>query len=338
MQVFEGFTQHPHHRIGMGIGGAEDHGLFVTERIQLQGQLAADDAIEVVIEHAFVEAGDVKVQLVLQLRLADLPRGQVNALYLLTLVEVNSFFGQQRDVADGRFVVNQPVIGHGFAVAVGIKRMPKDVGGVFGRCGRQTDLDRIKVVQHAPVGRQVLRLIAQLQLAFGHFLVQRIPPVRFIHDDAIKGIDRRRVVTAVHTPDHGLHSRYLHTVLSLNGHIPQFGNVVVLGQWHVLLKQHVAEGILRLITQGRAIHQEQNAFETFCFEQSINQTNDGAGFSGPCRHRQQAAAVPVGQALLYGTDGLELVITQAQICRSFLRQLGLRQLDIALQKIQQTLW
>ncbi len=77
----------------MRVGGAEDERLLLAERVQLLGELLADDAVEVLVDDALVEALDLEIELVLELGRLDLAGGQVQRVDLLALGEVDAPFG-----------------------------------------------------------------------------------------------------------------------------------------------------------------------------------------------------------------------------------------------------
>src|SRR5690606_40274505 len=96
-----------------------------------------------------VEGFDVEVEIVFQFGDVDLAGLGVDHAYLFATLEVDSTGVEQGFVADRRFVVDQPVVGHRLAVAVGIDRLPEDVGGVLGRGGGQADTVRIEIIQRS---------------------------------------------------------------------------------------------------------------------------------------------------------------------------------------------
>jgi hypothetical protein len=136
IDAFKRLAQQAHHHVGMRVGGAEDHGFFFAHRVQLLGQLLADDAVEVFVDDTAVEALHLKVQLVVQLGGFDLAGAEVQALHRVALGEVDAVFAEQGLVTDGRLVVDEPVVGHGFAVGVGVDRFAKNLAGVLGGRGR----------------------------------------------------------------------------------------------------------------------------------------------------------------------------------------------------------
>ena len=178
--------------VGVGVGGAEDQRLLFAEGVDLLGQLLADDAVEVLVDDAPVEALDLEVELVLELGGLDLAGGKVQGLDLLALGELNAVAAEQRLVADGRLVVDEPVVDDGLAVRVGEDGLAEDLRGVARRRGREADMHGVEVVEHAAVAGQVLRSVAHGELAFGHVLVERVAAVGLVDDDAVVGVDGRR--------------------------------------------------------------------------------------------------------------------------------------------------
>lgn len=63
--------------------------------------------------------------------------------------------------------------------------MAKNLSRVQGRRGRQADLHGIKEVQHLTVFGQIVFDVAEADIAFAQFGVQRVTAVGFIDDDAI---------------------------------------------------------------------------------------------------------------------------------------------------------
>ena len=61
------------------VGGAEDQGLLFAEGVEFLGQLLADDAVEVLVDDALVEAFDLEVQFVVQLGGLDFAGAEVRA-------------------------------------------------------------------------------------------------------------------------------------------------------------------------------------------------------------------------------------------------------------------
>ncbi len=311
--------------------------LLLAERVQLVGELLADDAVEVLVDDALVEALDLEIEFVFELGRLDLAGGQVQRLDLLALGEVDALAAQQRLVADGRLVVDQPVVGDSLAVRVGEDGLAEDLGGVACRRGREADAHGVEVVEHAAVAGEVLGMVAHGQLAFGHVLVERVAAVGLVDDDAVVGVHRRRRVAAEHALEHGLHGGHLHAGLGLGGHVTQLGDVVDLGERLVLLQRGLVEGVLRLRAQRVAVDQEQDAAEALGLQQPVHQADDRARLAGAGGHRQQAGAAALGQSGLDGGDGLVLVVAQPQVGVAVLLQLAFGLLPAAGEQVQQAL-
>jgi hypothetical protein len=78
VQGLEGVVEQALDHVGVQIGGAEDHGLFFAEGVELLCELLADDAVEVFVDDAAVERFDVEVQLVVQLGGFDFAGAEVD--------------------------------------------------------------------------------------------------------------------------------------------------------------------------------------------------------------------------------------------------------------------
>ena len=103
----------------------------------------ADDAVEVLVDDAPVEALELEVAARRPARPSrSRPVPRLMRLDLLALGEVDAVLAEQGRVADGWLVVDQPVVGDRFAVGVGVDRLAEDLGGVAGRRGGQADRRR----------------------------------------------------------------------------------------------------------------------------------------------------------------------------------------------------
>lgn len=230
-------------------------------------------------------------------------------------------------------MVDQPVICHGFAVAVGVDRLAEDFGGVLGRRGGQADTAGIEVVEHAAVLRQVLRVVAHGQFAVGHFLVERVTAVGLVDDDTVEGADRWRVIGLENAPDHGLHRGDLHARLIGGAGVVQAIEVVDLRQRLVLLQLHVLHRLGGLGAERGAVDQEQNPVEALGLEQAVDQANHRACLAGAGRHRQQAVACARCQRAFHCLDRALLVVAQVEVGHAFLGQVALGLVAIAGEQI-----
>ena len=301
----------------MQVGGAEDHGFLVAERVQFLHQLFADDTVEVLIDYAAVEGIHFEAEFVLQLGGVHFSGLGVDDVDRFSLLKGNAVLGKEGFVADGWFMIDQPVIRHRFPVGVGVHGLAEDFAGVLGRGGGQTDFHRIEIVQHAAVAGQVLAGVPQGQFAFGHFLVQGVAAVGLVDDDAVELVDGRRVVAHKDTFHHGLHGGHLNACFRFSGHVAQLGNVVDLAEGVVLFQRCFVEGVDGLLAQCGAVYQKQDAVEAFGFQETVHQPDDGAGFTGAGGHGQQRGANATGQGVFGGDNGVLLVIPQFQVAEGF---------------------
>ncbi|MNN32361.1 hypothetical protein D3C81_1460820 [compost metagenome] len=149
--VFEGFIEQGFHTLGVGLVDAEHHGFFFAERVQLVCQGITDHFVESRRDDAAVERLDVEVEFVLQLGDIDFAGLGIDDADRFAFLKADAVFTQLRFVADRRFVVDQPVICHGFAVAVGEHRLTENFTGVFGRGSGQSDFAGVEIIQYAAV-------------------------------------------------------------------------------------------------------------------------------------------------------------------------------------------
>ena len=74
-----------------------------------------------------------------------------------------------------RVVIHQVAVPDGLVGGVAVGHFLKEGKGVGRRCCREADLDGVEVVQHGPPGGRV---------------AGRVPPVAFVGDDGIEGVNR----------------------------------------------------------------------------------------------------------------------------------------------------
>ncbi|MNZ30843.1 hypothetical protein D3C78_481290 [compost metagenome] len=157
----------------------------------------------------------------------------------------------------------------------------------------------------------------------------------FVDDDAVEGVDWRRIVRLEDAPHHGLHGGNLDARLGLGGHIAEFLDVVDLRQGVVLLQGRLVEGLEGLLAEGAAVDQKEDAAEAFGLQQAIHQADDGARLAGTGGHGQQALPAVGGQRLLYRPDGVFLVVTQLEVGEAFLLEPDLSLGAAALEQVEQ---
>ena len=178
-------------------------------------------------------------------------------------------------------------------------------------------------------------MVAHCQLTFGHFLVEGVTAVGFVDNDAVEGVDRRRVVRLEDAPDHGLHGGDLNARFGLGGHVAQLLDVVDLRQRMVLLERRFVERLDGLLTQGAAVDQKEDTAEAFGLQQAVHQADDGARLAGAGGHGQQALAAVVGERLLDGANGVFLIVAQLEIGEAFLLKHRLGRFTAAFEQVEQ---
>ena len=297
------------HPFCMGLVDTENQCFLFAVRVQLIGQLVADDLVKSGCDNATVERLDIEGQLVFQLRYINLASLSVDNADRLTFFIMYTVLSELGFIANRWFVIDKPVVGNGLPITVGKYRFTKNFAGVLGWRGRKANTAGIEIIEYATVLRKVLAVISYGQLTFGHLLVERVTPVGFVDDDAVEFPYGWRIVRAENTADHRLYGSHLDAGFRFCSHIAQFFDVVDLPQGVVLLKSGVVERVNGLLAEGTAVDQKQNALEAFSLEEAVHKTNDGAGFTCARGHGQQAVALAVSQCLLYGLDSFLLVVT-----------------------------
>ena len=130
----------------MQVGGAEDQGFFVAEGIEFLRQLCADDPVKAFGDNAAVKGFDFKIKFVFQFSQFYFTGLGVDDANLAAFVKMNAVLGKQGFLANRRLMVDQPVVGHCFPVAVGKNRFAENFRGMFGGCCSQAYFDGIKII------------------------------------------------------------------------------------------------------------------------------------------------------------------------------------------------
>src|SRR5690606_21715954 len=115
-----------------------------------------DHAVEVLVDDAPVELLDVKIQFVFQLGCFDVAGANINSLDRLAPIKVNAVLTQQGFKADGRFVVDQPVVRYRLAIGVDVYGLAEYLGGMLGRSGGQPNPNGVEIIQNPAVAGDIL--------------------------------------------------------------------------------------------------------------------------------------------------------------------------------------
>ncbi len=267
----KGGLQQAHHHVGVAVGGAEHQRLVRAKGRDAFRQRVADHLIETFGDHFLVEFRDLEIQFIRGLVQVDAFLLHVVDGHLVAHLVVDAALVQLGADVLRRFVVHQMAVQHGFAVGIDKHRRSENLGGVQRRGGGKADLHRVEVVQHAAVFGDVIQLVAEHGFGVGHFPVQQITAMAFIHHDAVVGIHRQGIVVSVHDAVHQtLHGGDMHLGVGLGLRVVQFLDAENVGETLQRLHRRFLERIGSLLTQCRAIHQKQNAAETLRFQQTVN--------------------------------------------------------------------
>ena len=217
---------------------------------------------------------------------------------------------------DWGFVVDEVAFDHGLAIGVLVRRRAEDLGRVERRRRRQPNPDRIEVVDHAAVLRDIIPLGAEGEFVLAHLLVEVVPAMGLVDDDAVVAIDRDRrgrVARVEQVPHHPLYCRYVKAGIRLRRQVAYALHVVNLVEALEVLELHVLKRTLGLLGQRRPIDQEENAPKPTGLDQAVDQPERRPGLPCPSCHGEKNLSAPLGNALLGGLDRVELIIAKTQI-------------------------
>ena len=103
-----------------------------------------------------------------------------------TLLELCVIFNEIRINQIWRVVIHQPAIDNRLTVAVGIDRLPENLGRVQGGRSSQGNFHRIEIFDNLLVLAHIIILIIVEDFFFRHFTVKNIASVGFVHNNQIK--------------------------------------------------------------------------------------------------------------------------------------------------------
>ena len=103
-----------------------------------------------------------------------------------TLLELCVIFNEIRINQIRRIVIHQPAIDNRLTVAVGIDRLPENLGRVQGGRSSQGNFHRIEILDNLLVLAHIIILIIVEDFFFRHFTVKNIASVGFVHNNQIK--------------------------------------------------------------------------------------------------------------------------------------------------------
>ena len=306
----EGGLEQVHHQVGVAVGHTEDERLAARGRVQLLGQVVADDFVERPGDDLAIEVLHLQLDLIGRVEEFDLLAASVVKLDLFTYAPCHAVGGELRMNLHRRLVVHKVAIDHGFAVAVGVDGRAEYLGGVQRRRGGKANLDSVEVVKHAAIFGDVILEATKTHLDVREFTVQQIASVTFVDDDAVVLIHSRRhgaircVQQALH---HALHGGDVHRGVAAWHLLFQLFDTEDVGKGLELFHPRVFERIGSLLAQHGAIDQKKDAPEALRLQQTIDQGNAGLGLARAGGHGQQDRSLTCADAGLGGPDGLLLV-------------------------------
>ena len=307
-----------HNHVGMAI----IHG--IDERlagggilgVDIPGDLAQHLAVEMLVDDGLVEIVHVEVEFVFQ-------QGAVGDLAALRIVDghriaglvVNALLAEPCAQLVRSVMIRQKAVDDCLPVGIAEDRRAENPRGLQGRCGRQPDLDRLKVVDDFSVFALIVALIAVELFLVAHFPVKDVAPVGLVHDNQIIVADGGHPVAALAVEDAFDHTLYRGDVdarFPFSKPVRQAADSVDLAQGVQLLEPDIPEHLQRLRAEGMAIHEKEHAPETPALEKAIHQAQHGAGFARARGHGQQHALRALPHGPLGGLDGAQLVVPQVE--------------------------
>ena len=173
-----------------------------------------------------------------------------------------------------------------FPIGVLENRLAENLGGLKSRGSGQSDFHRIEILDHAAVFALVVSLVSVEKFGISHLFIQKVAPVGLVYDNQVIVVDRGHGFSIIveNTLYHPLYGSNLDTGLSLNLFIFQPFDVIDVRQGHQILQLDLFEYIQCLLSQSCAVHQEQDSFETACFQEAVNHSQHCPGLAGTGCH------------------------------------------------------
>ena len=183
--------------------------------------------------------------------------------------------------------------------------MAENLGGLEGRGSGQRDFHRVKILNYAAVFALVVPLIPVEKFGVSHLFVQEVAPVGLVYDNQVVVADCGHGFSIIveDTLYHPLYGGHLNAGLTLDLFVFQPLDVIDIGQRHQILQLDLFEYIQCLLSQSCAVHQEQNSFETTCFQETVDHAQHRPGLAGTGGHGQQSCIFSAHNGLFRCLDG-----------------------------------
>ena len=308
----------------MAVTDTEDERLLAASRVQLACQKITDHLVKRFGDYLAVEGIDLQINLIGCGVEIDLAARWVIDFDAVTGLPVDALRGKLRVDLKRWFMVNQIAIDHRRTVAVAKDRCAKNLAGVLGGGGGETNLDGVEIIQHTAIFGNVLIKVAKAQLGVREFTVEQIATVAFIDDDAVILVNRRGWLVGawVEQPfDHALDGGDMQRSGTVGRLFIQFFDAKDIGKALQILHACIFEGVGGLFAQGRTINEKEDTAKTLHFEQPIDQGDAGFGFAGASCHGHQQFTLTSGNGGFHRANGFNLIGTQGKpIVKAFAGQ------------------
>ncbi len=336
----EGLLQLANDDVRVRVARGEDERLSGQRRVDVPGELLRDHTVELLRDDAAVEGVHLERHVVGSDRQVDVLGERVEERQVLALLEHDAGLGKRRLDPDRGLLVDQPAVHHGLAEAIGEDRPAEDLRRVQGRRRGEADLDGVKVLQDAPVLRDVVLLTAEAELRVAQLAVEGVAAVALVHDEQVVLVHRGHVLRHLRE-EHALDQR-------LHGADVDLGRLVGRGLIEALEAEDLCEGVRAhdarrsklaagLLAERGAVHDEAHPPEAPRRQQPVERGDGKLGLARAGRHgQQQGPQARVGESSLHGLDGAALVGAQHEAEVEGLRgELGLRLARVLAEQRQQ---
>ncbi len=242
---------------------------------------------------------------------------RADAFYLLTLSKINTILRIAGRDLNRRILIDQITIDYRSTVGVAINRITEDLHRMQSGRGGQRDLYCIKMVEDTTIGRNIIKLAAELQLTFGLLFIENVATVCFVHDDTIVTANRHRFIRLQGAFNQRLNSGNVNFSAVFRKFIRQPFNIkdAVKG---VAVNTRIVKCTKCLLTERTAINQEENALKTLRLDKAEHQGDRGTGFTGTGGHRQQDLLLSIDDSIFDCPHGIFLIVAQAQFTHSWI--------------------
>lgn len=312
------FLQYFHDHVGVFVvhGVDERFAAGCVFGVDVAGDLFKDCAVEVLVDNSPVEVLDLEIKLVVQeFGIVYLAGDGIEGDDLVAAFVVDAAVAELGAELVRGVVVHKVAVDDSFAVHVGEHGRAEDFCGL--ECGRSREgnLDRVEVFDDFAVLALVVALVAVELFCVGHFLVEYVSAVGFVHDNEIVVGDRGACVAVFAVEDafhHALNRGDVDAGFFVDAFVFEVLHAVDIGERHEFFELYVGESVEGLIAESGAVYKEEDAAEAARLQEAVHHTKNGARLARACGHGEEHAILSGNDGFFGGVDGAELVFTQVE--------------------------